>query len=116
MQIIVYHNPRCSKSRKTVHLLKKRNIKPQIRLYLKQPLDVNELSEILKKLHITPTELIRFGESVAKDLAILRVDRRDNKKWLELIANNPVLLQRPIVVNGDVAIIARPPEKVLDIL
>jgi arsenate reductase len=115
MSVIMYHNPRCSKSRKTLELLEQHQQQPQIIEYLKTPPDANTLKQLLVKLRITARDLLRSKETEYK-LAGL-----DNQNLLEdeIIAamiKYPVLIERPIVVIGNNAIIGRPPEKVLELL
>jgi|APSaa5957512535_1039671.scaffolds.fasta_scaffold72524_2 arsenate reductase (glutaredoxin) len=113
MQVTIYHNPRCSKSRQALALLEDNNIKPQVYLYLKQPLSLSELSSIAAKLTVPITNMVRFNESLAKELNITSLDARGEQEWLELLADNPILLQRPIVVFEHQALIARPPQDLL---
>lgn len=116
MAITIYHNPRCSKSRATLELLKQHGVEPEIRLYLEDPPSAADLSEICELLSLSPTDFIRFGESVAKELEISRKDQRSEKEWCELIRAHPILLERPIVVAEHTAVIGRPPENVLEII
>lgn len=113
---IIYHNPRCSKSRATMGILEEAGIEPQVVEYLKQAPTTAELDGLFKKLGREPQTVIRFGESVAKDLGISKNDQRSRKEWIKLIADNPILLERPIVVRGDQARLGRPPEAVRELL
>jgi arsenate reductase len=112
----IYHNPRCSKSRATLELLQEKGIKPTIVLYLETPPSVTELERIVKQLNVPVIDIIRFGEDRAKELRITAKDSHSTEEWCELIAANPILLERPIVVDKNKACIGRPPQKVLDIL
>ncbi len=112
----MFHNPKCSKSRATLKLLNDQKINPEIILYLKTPPTENALSGILKKLDMAPQHLIRFKESIAKDLGIRLNDNRPDAEWIKLMCKNPSLIERPIVITDTKAAIGRPPEKVLDIL
>ncbi len=85
MKISMFHNPKCSKSRATLKLLNDRDINPEIILYLKTPPTEIELSDILKKLDMAPQHLIRFKESIAKDLGITRSDERSDAEWVHLM-------------------------------
>ena len=116
MTIKIFHNPRCSKSRQTLALLEEKGIEPQIIEYLKTPLNAEILNEIAEKLSLNPTQFIRFKEGIAKELDISPKNDKTNEQWFDLIINHPVLLERPIVINGDKAAIGRPPEDVLAIL
>jgi arsenate reductase len=115
MAITIFHNPRCSKSRQTLALLQQNNIEPEIVDYLKTPPTENELYEILKKLNIKVRDLIRTSEKIYKELNLDNPALSDDQLVKAVIAN-PVLIQRPIVVNGDKAAIGRPPENILAIL
>jgi len=116
MSVSMYHNPQCSKCRATLTLLQEQGIAPELIIYLQTPPSVAELAEILKKLGKDPKDIIRFGEQVAKELGISPKDERPDSEWLKIISDNPKLLERPIVINGDKAVIGRPPENVLSIL
>jgi len=115
MTVIIYHNPRCSKSRATLQLLEARGVKPKIVDYLKTPPTAAELKAILKKLGMRPNELIRKGEPRYAELR-LKDRELDDDALIALMVENPILIERPIVVSGGKAAIGRPPEKVLEIL
>ena len=115
MKATIYHNPRCSKSRQTLALLEDNNIEPEIIEYLKTPPNKNTLKQLLKKLEISAAELLRKKESVFKELDLGEHLDNENKLLDEMIAN-PVLIERPIVVINDKAVIGRPPENILDII
>ncbi len=116
MSIVIYHNPRCSKSRATLGLLTERGLDPEVIRYLDTPPSVNELREILGQLGKQPQDILRFNEQVAKDAGLTSGDVRSETEWLELMVANPVLIERPIVVAGGKDRIGRPPETVLEIL
>lgn len=113
MAVVIYHNPRCSKSRQTLALLAIRGIKPRIVEYLETTPDEAELKRLLQLLGLTPRQLLRKKEAAAVGL---------NKPGLtdaQLIAGmvkHPIVIERPIVVNGERAVLGRPPEAVLKIL
>jgi len=111
----IYHNPRCSKSRQTLALLESGGVKPDIVEYLKQPPDYNELDNILKMLGIEPRELMRSHEKAYQQnkLGNPALTRED---LINAMVDQPILIERPIVINGKRAIIGRPPEKVLELL
>jgi len=111
--VIIYHNPRCSKSRQTLELIREQGVEPEIIEYLKQPLKVQELQNLLNLLKISASELVRSKESLFKEL---KLDDANENEMLAAMAANPVLIERPIVVNGKRACIGRPPENVLEIL
>ncbi|MCP4296374.1 MAG: arsenate reductase (glutaredoxin) [Proteobacteria bacterium] len=116
MRTTIYHNPRCSKSRATLQILTDKGIEPIIIPYLEAPLQVDDLEGVLKILGLEPIAIIRFKESIAKDLGITPKDSRTEKEWLEILVQNPKLLERPIVISGDQGVIGRPPENVLNII
>jgi len=115
MSITIWHNPRCSKSRQTLELLRKEGVEPTIREYLKQPPSKAEVEKLIDLVGGDPGELIRDGEPEFKVLKKKKADlgKADIAK---AIAQHPVLLQRPIVVAGKRAAIGRPPEAVLPLL
>ncbi|MFN4353448.1 arsenate reductase (glutaredoxin) [Parvibaculum sp.] len=111
----IYHNPRCSKSRQTLALLEERGLDPLIVDYLKAPPSAVELQAILKKLKMKPRDLMRKGEAVYKELR-LDNEKLTDEKLVRAMEENPILIERPIVVMGAKARIGRPPESVLEIL
>ncbi|MGB0513255.1 MAG: arsenate reductase (glutaredoxin), partial [Wenzhouxiangellaceae bacterium] len=115
MLVIIYHNPRCSKSRATLALLRERGVEPQVIRYLDTPPDAAELGRIARKLGLPPRDMLRTGENVWKELG-LDAASVDEHTLLETMAANPILIERPIVVVGDRARIGRPPEQVLELL
>ena len=115
MEVIIYHNPRCSKSRATLALLREKGIEPRIVEYLKTPPSREELEAILARLGMQPRDLMRKKEKIYKELGLDNPDlSRD--QLIDAMLENPILIERPIVVVGDKAAIGRPPEKVLEIL
>ena len=115
MSVVIFHNPRCSKSRQTLQLLHDRGISPQVIEYLKNPPDETRLEQLLTMLALEPRELMRCKEDVYKELG-LADESLSKKQLIKARVENPVLIERPIVVNGDKAAIGRPPENVLEIL
>lgn len=115
MTVKIYHNPRCSKSRQTLQLLQDRGIEPKIIDYLKNPPPVAELTDLLDKLGMEPREVMRKGESEYKSNNLANPDLT-RETLIASIANNPILLERPIVVANNKAVIGRPPENILTIL
>lgn len=115
MSVTIYHNPRCSKSRQTLQLLADKGMSPEVVEYLKTPPSFEELEQILGLLGLEPRELMRNGEAVYKeaDLADMALDR---KALIQAMVDNPILIERPIVIANGKAAIGRPPEKVLEIL
>ena len=111
----IYHNPRCSKSRLTLELLKNKGINPEIILYLETPRSENELVSILKKLNFKAKELLRKGETEFKEQN-LSDSSKSEEEIIQAMVNFPKLMERPIVIYGDRAVIGRPPENVLKII
>jgi len=114
-QVKIYHNPRCSKSRTTLALLRDKGIEPAVVEYLKTPPDVHELEHLLDLLGKPPRELMRRGETAYQEQG-LDDPSLGRDALLTAMAANPVLIERPIVVTGRGARIGRPPETVLEIL
>ncbi|MDC0432653.1 arsenate reductase (glutaredoxin) [bacterium] len=115
MSVTIYHNPRCSKSRQTLSLLQEKSININVIEYLKTPPDISQLKQILKQLGYEPRQLMRKSEQIYKDLDL----GNENKTVEDLVnamAQNPILIERPIVLSGEKAAIGRPPESVLNIL
>jgi arsenate reductase len=115
MDVILYHNPRCSKSRQTLQLLQTKGIEPTIRLYLEDCPNVKELKEVINKLGITPRALLRKGEEAYKENQLSNKDLSDTA-LINAMVKFPKLIERPIVIKGDQARLGRPPEHVLEIL
>jgi len=113
--VTIYHNPRCSKSRQTLELIRSHGIEPRIIFYLESPPTADELDEILNRLSMEATELIRTSESIYAELNPDQLEL-SRAAAIELMVANPRLIQRPIVVVDDKAIIGRPPEDVERIL
>lgn len=114
MSVTIYHNPRCSKSRQTLALLQDKGIEPEIVEYLKTPPSAEEIAGILKKLGIEARALMRTKEAVYKELGLAAVS--DEQALIAAMAENPVLIERPVVIKGAKAALGRPPEQVLEIL
>lgn len=115
MTVTIYHNPRCSKSRQTLQLLRERGIEPDVVEYLESPPDAGELSRILNLLGLEPRQLMRTGEAAYKENDLDDTDL-DRDELIAVMVANPILIERPIVIAGDRARIGRPPESVLEIL
>ena len=112
--VTIYHNPKCSKSRETLALLRERGVEPRIVEYLKAPPTVAELKSIVAKLGIRPEALVRKGE----EIYTARYARRklSDAEWIAALVDNPILLERPIVVTDRKAAVGRPPERVLSLI
>jgi len=112
--IIIYHNPRCKKSRETLEILQSKKAHYKVFKYLEEPLKAEELGKIIKILNIKPIELVRKNEAIWKD-NFKNLEFTD-EELVEIMAKYPKLIERPIVINGDKAVIGRPPNRILDIL
>jgi arsenate reductase len=115
MNVIIWHNPRCAKSRKTLELLRSRGIEPQILEYLKTPPSREELTEVVQMLSMSPSELMRTSEKVYHELLLAERPLGDDELIAAMVAN-PVLIERPVVIANGKAAVGRPPEAVLNIL
>lgn len=113
-QVTIYHNPRCSKSRSACELIAAHGVEATIVNYLQTPPTVSELRVLLKKLGIRAVDLVRRGEAEFKENYSGRELSED--EWLAALVAHPILIERPIVVRGDRAVIGRPPEKVNELL
>lgn len=109
------HNPRCSKSRQAKELLDKAGVKYDVVEYLKNPLGKNELQDLLKKLGLKPHEVLRTKEIEYKGLGLDKPGVSD-ERILDALVSNPVLLERPIFVKGNQAVIGRPTERIKELL
>ena len=110
----IYHNARCSKSRQGLALLQDSNKDFEIIEYLKTPLTEKELKDIIDKLQIEPIELVRKNEAIWKEK--YKGQNLSNKQIINAMVDNPKLIERPIVVNGDLAVIGRPLNKIISII
>ena len=114
MSVVIYHNPRCSKSRQTLALLEEKNIQPEIVKYLESPLSIPELKTLYSQLNLPDVRaMMRTKEDIYKELNLANVS---DEQLFEAMSKNPKLIERPIVVKNGQAKHGRPPEQVLDIL
>lgn len=111
----IFHNPRCSKSRQALQLLKDNNCKIEIISYLEIDLEVSLIEDIIKKLALKPRDILRKGEQEYKDNN-LKKDNLSEEDLINYMIKYPKLIERPIVVKGDNAVIGRPPENVLELI
>ena len=111
----IFHNPRCSKSRQALQLLKDNNCKIEIISYLEINLEVSVIEDILKKLALKPRDILRKSEQEYKDNN-LKKDNLSEEDLINYMIKYPKLIERPIVVKGDKAVIGRPPENVLELI
>jgi len=110
----IYHNPRCSKSRQALAILEENGVNAEIIEYLKDIPTAEELSELIKKLNISPEELVRKSEKDFKEN--FKGQTLTDKQWVEAMIEFPKLIERPIVVKNNKAVLGRPPENVLSLL
>ncbi len=113
--VTIYHNPRCSKSRQTLALLEENLIKPNVVLYLETPPSAGEITQLLTKLGVSARQLLRSGEDAYADNNLSNPDLTDAQLIAAMVAH-PKLIERPIVVKGDKAVLGRPPENVLELI
>ncbi len=115
MSVSIFHNPRCSKSRQTLELLRDKGVEPEIIKYLDTPPDEATLSAILDQLDMQPRELMRKKEKEYKENGLDNPDLSREQLIAAMVAH-PKLIERPIVIKDEKAALGRPPEQVLDIL
>lgn len=111
----IYHNPRCSKSRQTLQLLKDKGVSPDIVLYLEAAPSADDITGLLKKLGLSARELMRKGEGAYKENNLANTDLSE-VELVTAMAEFPKLIERPIVVKGSKAVLGRPPENILVLL
>ncbi|KRW70997.1 arsenate reductase [Pseudomonas sp. TTU2014-105ASC] len=114
-ELTLYHNPRCSKSRGALELLEAQGLTPEIVHYLETPPTAAELCALLDKLELAPRQLLRTGEDEYKALNLANPELSD-AALIDAMVEHPRLIERPILVSGNKAVIGRPPEKILEIL
>ncbi len=112
--IIIWHNPRCSKSREALKLLQEKGIEPKIYKYLDEHPTKEQIKEVLKMLGVGPREIMRTKEKIYKELGLKDVD--DDEKLIEAMAEHPKLIERPIVIKEGKAVLGRPPQKVIELV
>lgn len=112
--MVIFHNPRCAKSRQTLGLMIDHDISPIIFEYLKEPLSPKDLKAVIAKLDIEPFELVRKGEAIYKEN--YRGKKLSDDQWIEAMVSHPKLIERPIVIDGNRARLGRPPERILELI
>jgi arsenate reductase (glutaredoxin) len=110
----IYHNPKCTKSRQTLALLQEHEVEPKIVEYLKTPPTAAELKSILTKLGMKPEQLVRKGEDIYKTNYAGKT--LTDAQWIDAMVKHPILIERPIVLSGERAVLGRPPENVQQLL
>jgi arsenate reductase len=113
--IRILHNPACSKSRRAIELLAERGVECEVVEYLRTPPDRETLERLLGILDVTPSELVRRDKRFA-ELGLADPDCASAAQVIELLLAHPELMERPVVLRGDRAVLARPPERLLDLL
>ena len=113
-KVTLYYNPRCSKCREALCMLEDKGIKAEIIEYLKTPPTEKELKDLLKKLKLKPADIIRKKEPLFKKK--FKNKKLSDSEWVKVLCKNPILIERPIAIEGNKAIIGRPPERVIDLL
>ncbi len=112
--IQIWHNPKCSKSRAAKELLENKKIDANVVEYLEQIPTKEQIKDVLKKLRISAKELLRTGEDVYKELNLNQID--DEETLIDFMVKNPILIERPIIIKGDKAVIARPIENLSELI
>ncbi|MEE4382017.1 MAG: arsenate reductase (glutaredoxin) [Pseudomonadales bacterium] len=113
MECVLWHHPRCSKSRRALELLREAGAAPTVRVYMDDPPDAAELRAALARLGTTADALVRRGEARFAELGL---EEADDETLLAALAAHPELLQRPVFLAGDRAVVGRPPERVLELI
>lgn len=111
----IYHNPRCSKSRSSLSILQEKGFEIEQIHYLDTPPSKETLAELCQMMSLKPRDIIRSGETLFNELGFNKNDKKTDNEWLDILVNNPQLIERPIIRIGDKAIMGRPPESVLEI-
>jgi arsenate reductase (glutaredoxin) len=113
--VTIWHNPRCSKSRAALALLEQAKVEPTVLLYLENPPTASRIEEVLGLLGLEPRELMRTGESVYKELG-LADPAKTRPELIQALVAHPILIERPVIITDRSAVVARPPERALEIL
>ncbi len=113
-EIQIWHNPKCSKSRAAMELLENKNINASVVKYLEQTPTKEQLIDVLKKLNMKASQLLRTGEDIYKELNLK--NENDEEKIIEVMVKNPILIERPIIIKDNKAVIARPIENLEELL
>ena len=113
-KVTLYYNPRCSKCREALCLLEEKGVEPEIVEYLKTPPAEKELKDLLRKLGLKPTDLLRKKEPLFEKK--FKNKKFSDAEWIKVMSKNPILIERPIAIEGNKAIIGRPPQNVITLL
>lgn len=111
--IKIFHNPRCSKSRQALALLSESGVEHEVILYLETPPNRAEITKLAEMLGCSPRDMMRRGELIYKELGLAQAD---DSQLFDAMASHPILIERPIIISGKRAVIARPPERVEELL
>ena len=112
--IEIWHNPQCSKSRNAMELLEAKGLNTSVIKYLENVPTKEQIKAVLKKLNMKASQILRTGEDVYKELNLKQID--DEETLIDFMVENPILIERPIIIKGDNAVIARPIENLEDLL
>ena len=112
--IEIWHNPQCSKSRNAMELLEAKGLNTSVIKYLENVPTKEQIKAVLKKLNMKASQILRTGEDIYKELNLKEID--DEDKLIEIMAENPILIERPIIIKGEIAVIARPIENLEELL
>lgn len=115
IKAVIYHNPRCSKSRTSLAILEEKGFEIEEIHYLDTPPSKETLALLCQMMNVKPYEIIRKGETLFKQLGLNQNESKSDEEWLEFLISHPQLIERPIVKIGDKAIMGRPPENILQI-
>ena len=113
-EIQIWHNPKCSKSRAAMDLLESKNIDANVVKYLETTPSKEQLKDVLKKLNMKASQLLRTGEDIYKELNLKQID--DEETLIDFMVKNPILIERPIIIKGNRAVIARPIENLSELI
>lgn len=114
MTLTIWHNPRCAKSRQVLDLMRCRGVEPEVVEYLKKPPSQSELRRVIGLLGVKPRELMRTSESAYRERGL--ADVKNDEELIEAMAHDPILIERPVIISNDRAVIGRPAEKVLELV
>ena len=112
--IEIWHNPQCSKSRNAMELLEAKGLNTSVIKYLENVPTKEQIKDVLKKLNMKASQILRTGEDIYKELNLKEID--DEDKLIEIMAEHPILIERPIIIKGEIAVIARPIENLEELL
>ncbi|MFA6740405.1 MAG: arsenate reductase (glutaredoxin) [Arcobacteraceae bacterium] len=112
--IEIWHNPQCSKSRNAMEVIEAKGINANIVKYLENTPTKEQIKAVLKKLNMKASQILRTSEDIYKELNLKQID--DEDKLIEIMLEHPILIERPIIIKGDIAVIARPIENLEELL